>query len=311
MNTNHLIIITLIIAGFLFNYWEIRKNSHLISTVVTHLKELRLSNYPKKNIVSDYKPAPISNSDIAIPNKHISQADIDNIINYEVNSNDTEELENEILNYELELEKLNKKDDDIISNSNISLDNIKCQIDSNINNSIYSNVLDDNIVEESMGDNVSVEKTVEDCESMGDNVSVEKTVEDCESMGDNVSMEETVEDCESMGDNVLVEETVEDCESMGDNVSVEEMVSVVDNVSVEETILVVKPDSVEETVSVVKSKLKRNKDTSDLDLENTINTLKTKYKFAELETLCVANKVAGRKTKTQMIKNLLRNNITI
>ena len=295
MNTNHLIIITLIIAGFLFNYWEIRKNSHLISTVVTHLKELRLSNYPKKNIVSDYKPAPISNSDIAIPNKHISQADIDNIINYEVNSNDTEELENEILNYELELEKLNKKDDDIISNSNISLDNIKCQIDSNINNSIYSNVLDDNIVEESMGDNVSVEKTVEDCESMGDNV----------------SMEETVEDCESMGDNVLVEETVEDCESMGDNVSVEEMVSVVDNVSVEETILVVKPDSVEETVSVVKSKLKRNKDTSDLDLENTINTLKTKYKFAELETLCVANKVAGRKTKTQMIKNLLRNNITI
>ena len=279
MNTNHLIIITLIIAGFLFNYWEIRKNSHLISTVVTHLKELRLSNYPKKNIVSDYKPAPISNSDIAIPNKHISQADIDNIINYEVNSNDTEELENEILNYELELEKLNKKDDDIISNSNISLDNIKCQIDSNINNSIYSNVLDDNIVEESMGDNVSVEKTVEDCESMGDNV--------------------------------LVEETVEDCESMGDNVSVEEMVSVVDNVSVEETILVVKPDSVEETVSVVKSKLKRNKDTSDLDLENTINTLKTKYKFAELETLCVANKVAGRKTKTQMIKNLLRNNITI
>ena len=46
-------------------------------------------------------------------------------------------------------------------------------------------------------------------------------------------------------------------------------------------------------------------------MNNTINALKNKYKFAELETLCIMNQVKGRKTKTQMITNLLKNNITI
>ena len=279
ISTNNLVIITLIIAGFIFNYWEIKKNTTLLSSIVVHLKELRLSTYPHKHInneitnkinIEEEKKIINSNNNI---NK---RKEVDDIINYEVNSQDTEQIEREILNYELELAKINKKNIDIISNSNISVNTIEDKINSNNNSILYTH---DNIqifnqsnlnksttelsieVQEYLEeDNESVEVQEyleEDNESVEDN----KSVEDNESVEDNKSVEhnESVEDNKSVEDNESVEDnkSVEHNESVEDNKSVEDNESVEDNKSVEDNESVEDNKSIEDNKSV-KTNVKPN-----------------------------------------------------
>ena len=131
MNTNALMIIAvLVIGGLILNYWQLRKNSIILEYLNQHLKELRITNYPanqpkkKENIVF-----PEENNKSNIIKKNINQ-EINDIINYEVTSNDTAEIEQEIYKYEQELNKYNSDNDDIISNTNVSIKDLKDNIDS-------------------------------------------------------------------------------------------------------------------------------------------------------------------------------------
>ena len=297
ISTNSLVIIALIIAGFLFNYWEIKKNTTLLSVVVTHLKELRVTTYPRKHINNEIN---IEEKNIINSNKINKKKIVEDIINYEVNSQDTAEIERDILNYELELAKGNQNID-IISNSNISVNTIEDKINSTDNTILYDH---DNIqiLNQSNSDKIPLYKSIiEDQESVEDNKSVTELIEDQESVEDNKSIEnqesvehnKSIENQESVEHNKSITQLIEDQESVEDN-------------TIKKTI----------QTNTIDKLLKKNKISKENTLteisENIINPLIRKYSQSQLKILCINNNIPINKgTKKTLITKLLNNNIII
>ena len=174
-----LIISAIILAGFLLLYMEIKKNQTFIQALTAGIRELRVlsinsNNKPqlpqnKKNLNNNYIEKPrlnqnqpvnnipsvqnnssIQNKNSSIQNKSTNLYNTE--INTEINSDKNSDkiinnLKSEILNYENEINQINKSldidyssrsNDDIISNSSVNLNDLTNKVNENIENRTYS-----------------------------------------------------------------------------------------------------------------------------------------------------------------------------
>lgn len=177
-----LIISAIILAGFLLLYMEIKKNQTFIQAITAGIRELRVlsinsNNKPqllqnKKNLniekprLNQNQPvnhipsiqnnssiknnSSIQNKDLSTQNKSTNLCNTK--INSEINSDKNSDkiinnLKSEILNYENEINQINKSldidyssrsNDDIISNSSVNLKDLTNKVNENIENRTYS-----------------------------------------------------------------------------------------------------------------------------------------------------------------------------
>uniref|UniRef100_A0A6C0IVY7 SAP domain-containing protein n=1 Tax=viral metagenome TaxID=1070528 RepID=A0A6C0IVY7_9ZZZZ len=328
VNTSTIIIVALIFLTFVVNYLEIKKNNSILYELIDNIKELRTISYPKKNYIQNKEPL-VQNHIVQKPINVTKKEEIENVLNYEVSSNDTKEIEEEIRQYEEELKKLDNNNNDIISNSSVSLnnnndiisnssvslDNIREQInnlDHNktelVNSEKNSLTSESEISNINNNQNISKFKTnnLENNQNQSDikldNFSNNQSETELDNISNNQSDTELDNNQNQSGTEVnnLEESQISDTEADKSSNNKNQSGTEIDNLE-------------ESQISDTEADKSNNNQTElDItDLDSKIENYLKKYTLKDLKQVCRTNSISVRGTKQLLITKLLDNNILL
>jgi len=197
----------IIISGFIFGYFEFKKQQNILNTILMSLRELKLNN-PKQELHNvsivhpPPQPIPFKESKLTSSPIEMNQA---HILNENENENENENLINEINKYKEEIEKIDEilensdLDDVSQSSSNISEINIE-ELSKKVNNNMDTTEikhneiiehLESNDVEEYDHTSISLESeklNQEDIESQS--VSIDSIISNNSNMNMNIQLDD-------------------------------------------------------------------------------------------------------------------------